>query len=311
MFAHFLSPAETPVRLRLPALLVAQLMLISAAAIADEAKPATRSQATGGHANAQFVRSWDENGDDKVARAEYDDARVQRFAATDTDKSGSLSQSEYINEYAVRLDVQIADEKKASLQQTDTRFRALDKDHDNFIARAEYDASGTKAFQHLDPDRDGHISERDSQAQPAARRASQSVIRMPTTHDLAGFIEIHDTDGDGEVTRGQFDAQRAAAFTATDSNRDGKLDRSEYLQEFVARLDRQIELRRHDQLKQGGVRFKSIDDDKNGSISHEEYVAMSTRMFERTDTNKDGVVSADDPAPPKQERAAVSAAANP
>jgi hypothetical protein len=54
---------------------------------------------------------------------------------------------------------------------------------------------------------------------------------------------------------------------------------------------------------------------KNGTISRDEYVAMSTRMFERADTNKDGLVLADDPAPPKrereQERSTVSAAANP
>lgn len=298
MFAHFRSPAAA-----LACLLVSMPVV------------AARAQVTGGHANSQFLRLWDENGDEKVSRAEYDDARVKRFAATDTDKSGALSQDEYINEYAVRLDVQIADEKKASIQQTDTRFRSLDKDHDNFIARAEYDASGVKAFEHLDPDHDGRISERDPKPQPAARGANQSVIRMPTTHDLAGFIEIYDTDGDGEVTRAQFDAQRAATFTATDVSRDGKLDRDEYAKEFVARLERQIESRRHDQLKQGGVRFKSIDEDKNGSISRAEYLLMSARQFERADTNDDGVVAMDDPAPPKrereQERSAVSAATNP
>lgn len=283
MFARFLAPAA------------GLLVLVCL-------HPVARSQVTGGHANSQFVRSWDQNGDAKVSRAEYDDARVKRYAATDADKSGALSQDEYINEYAARLDEQIADEKKASIQQTDTRFRALDKNHDNFIARAEYDASGAKAFDHLDPDRDGRILEREANKQVAARDVNQSVIRMPTTHDLAGFIEIYDADGDGEVTREQYDAQRAGAFTATDVNRDGKLDQSEYLKEFVARLDRQIELRRQDQLQQGGVRFKSIDADKNGSISRDEYVAMSTRMFERTDTNKDGLVSQDDPAPPKRDR---------
>lgn len=283
MFARFLAPAAC---------------LLALAAV----HPIARSQVTGGHANAQFVRSWDQNGDTRVSRTEYDDARVQRYAATDADKSGALSQDEYIKEYAERLDAEIAEEKKASLQQTDTRFRALDKDDDTFISRAEYDASGAKAFDHLDPDRDARIHEREAKTQVAARPVNRSVIRMPTTHDLAGFIEIHDTDGDGEVTRAQFDAQRAAAFTATDVNRDGKLDQSEYSKEFVARLERQIELRRHDQLKQGGVRFKSIDEDKNGSISRDEYVAMSARMFERADTNKDGVVSQDDPAPPKRER---------
>jgi hemoglobin/transferrin/lactoferrin receptor protein len=298
---------------RLPALLPALLVWVSAPAFAKDNHPAALPQVTGGHGSSQFVRSWDDNGDGKVSRAEYEHQRVKRFAVTDTDKSEALSQDEYIHEYAARLDGQFAEEKTASIQQTDTRFRALDKDRDNFIARAEYDASGAKAFQHLDPDGDGRIGERDPKTQPVARASNPSVIRMPTTHDLAGFIEIHDTDGDGEVTREQFDAQRAASFTATDLDRNGKLDQGEYVKEFVARLDRQIETRRQDQLKQAGVRFKSIDNDKNGSITRAEYLAMSTRMFERADTNEDGVVSAADPTPPRRERdqdgPAVSAAA--
>lgn len=299
MFAHV--PAESPTSAPgLPALLAAQLILMSVVAAASAAEQ-TGAQSTGGHANAQFLGSWDEDGDDKVSRAEYDAVRMKRFSTTDADGSGSLSQDEYINEYAGRLDEQFAEERTGSLRQTDTRFHALDKDKDNLIDRAEYDASGSRAFQHLDPDGDGRISERDS-ASPSGERPRRSVIRMPTTHDLAGFIEIHDTDGDGEVTRAQFDTQRAAAFAATDSNGDGKLDSSEYTQEFVARLDRQIGLRRHDQLKQGVVRFKSIDDDKDGAISRTEYLTMSARMFERTDTNKDGVVSKDDPPPAPRER---------
>jgi outer membrane receptor protein involved in Fe transport len=83
MFAHFRAPVGTLARLRLPALLITQLASISAVA-----------QVTGGHANAQFVRSWDENGDAAVSHAEYDDARVKRFAAADSDGSGSLSQAD-------------------------------------------------------------------------------------------------------------------------------------------------------------------------------------------------------------------------
>lgn len=123
MFARFLAPAA------------GLLVLVCF-------HPVARSQVTGGHANSQFVRSWDQNGDAKVSRAEYDDARVKRYAASDADKSGALSQDEYINEYAARLDEQIADEKKASIQQTDTRFRALDKDHDTSLRALNTTLSG-------------------------------------------------------------------------------------------------------------------------------------------------------------------------
>jgi hypothetical protein len=101
MFAHLLAPAAC------------LLVLMSAAAV------------TRGHSNAQFIRSWDQDGDARVSRAEYDDARAKRFATTDADDSGMVSQDEYINEYAIRLDEQIAGEKKASIEQTDTRFRSL------------------------------------------------------------------------------------------------------------------------------------------------------------------------------------------
>ncbi|MDY6948650.1 MAG: EF-hand domain-containing protein, partial [Pseudomonadota bacterium] len=89
---------------------------------------------------------------------------------------------------------------------------------------------------------------------------------------------------------------------ATDANNDGKLERNEYVQEFDARLAQRIEDRRQAQLKQGRVRFKAIDADDNGAISRDEYFAMSTRMFDRADTNKDNVISQDDPPPVRERR---------
>lgn len=102
MFARFLAPAAC---------------LLALAAV----HPIARSQVTGGHANAQFVRSWDQNGDTGVSRTEYDDARVQRYAATDADNSGALSQDEYVKEYAERLD--------AVITQTTDAFESLAPDY--------------------------------------------------------------------------------------------------------------------------------------------------------------------------------------
>jgi Ca2+-binding EF-hand superfamily protein len=260
-----------------------------------------------------FIPSWDTNSDGKVPRAEYDAVRKERFATADEDRDGSLNADEYVNEYALRLDREIEEERKAAIGQTHTRFRALDKDGDGFVSRAEYDASGDRAFAALDHDKDGRVAKTDPEtaaASPVAAKGAEkprpvrqrSAIGIPSTHTRAGFLEIYDGDADGVVTREQYAAQRASAYVKTDANRDGKVDETEYVDEFADRLDRTAVRSRQAQLKQGHVRFESIDSDKNGAISSAEYFTMSGRMFERVDTNKDGVVSQDDPPPPREQR---------
>jgi Ca2+-binding EF-hand superfamily protein len=274
--------------------------------VANGAENATSGQAlpTGGHAGNAFIGTWDDDGDGKVSQAEYEAVRQARFATTDSDRNGSLAVEEYLNEYAVRLDRDIAEERNASLKQTGTRFKALDKDEDKFIDRAEYDSSGERAFVHLDRNKDGKVTRED--ADPAAKQQTnqrrRSIIGMPTSHNLAGMLEIYDVDGDDVLTREQYDTQRAKVFAATDTNKDGKLDHDEYAEEFHVRLAQRIEDRRQAQLKQGRVRFKAIDADENGAISRDEYFAMSSRMFDRADTNKDGIVSQDDPPPVRERR---------
>jgi hypothetical protein len=293
---------------------------IAAPVYAAEQKPAASLQAqpAGGQAGSVFIGAWDTDGDGKVSRAEYDAARTQRFAQADEDGNASLTADEYVNEYAVRLDTEIADARKGFIEQTHTRFRSLDKDGDGRVNRTEYDGSGERTFTHLDHDKDGRIAAGDPDKVDEAPRAenaeergkagkarparTRQVVSMPTTHTRKGFLEIYDTDADEVVTRAQFNEQRATAFVKTDSNNDGKIDRDEYLEEFADRLDRRISKTRQSQLKQGHIRFESIDADKNGSISREEYLAMSARFFDRADTNKDGTVADNDPPPPPEER---------
>jgi Ca2+-binding EF-hand superfamily protein len=285
------------------------LGICSLLAVTLGAAHAAEQLPTGGHTGNAFINTWDDDGDGKVTRPEYETVRTARFATTDSDHNGSLTVEEYVGEYAVRLDRDIADERTASLKQTDTRFKALDKDEDKFIGRAEYDSSGDRAFVHLDTNKDGRITNDDAQPAEKQDRPRRSIIGMPTSHTLAGMLEIYDDDGDDILTRAQYDAERAKVFAATDTNKDGKLDHDEYVNEFVARLGVRIEDRRQAQLKQGKVRFKAIDSNENGEISRDEYFAMSARMFERTDTNKDGVISQDDPAPvrePRKDERAVS-----
>lgn len=251
------------------------------------------AHSAGERERAQFIAQHDSDGDGKVSLAEYKQFRASRFNDGDSDGKGYLSEDDYVDEYATRLEQQLEDERKAHIKQTKARFESLDSDKDGFISRAEYDASGARMFAHLDKDNSGVISASSEEA--AMRPGSQ--LAMPTSHNAQGFLALYDQDGDGKVTRGEFDSQRLSAFNATDSNGDGRLSYDEYLDEYLARLDGKAEAVRKAQLKQAVVRFNVIDTNKDKRIDSEEYWAVGLRTFNLWDTNGDGVISQDDPLP--------------
>lgn len=244
-----------------------------------------------------FIAEHDTNGDEQVSRTEIEAFRKARFDEADVNRDGVVSEDEYVDEYATRLERQIFEARKTHVEQTHTRFKSLDKNSDAAISRDEYQASGNRAFAQWDKQNTGKVKIDTAEKPRTERRAQHSVLSMPTSHSPQGFLELYDEDADGVVTRAEFDKQRQQAFVATDTNGDGVLSADEYLLEFENRLDRQAERVREQQIKQAHVRFDVIDADKNGSMEWNEFLALGMRGFERWDVNGDGVVSAADPLP--------------
>lgn len=60
---------------------------------------------------------------------------------------------------------------------------------------------------------------------------------------------------------------------------------------------KQLASERAGHLRQTHVRFNALDKDEDGYISRAEFNRSGDLAFERMDTNKDGVLSADDPKP--------------
>lgn len=143
--------------LRLPLAMTAALLALGAAAA--HAAP---------HEHSAFMTDYDLDKDGKVTAAEFKEVRGQRFAATDADKNGGLTEAEYVGEYQGRLDAQLAassetnerkDEQRVrQIRQAHVRFGVLDKDKDGQIVPAEFDASGQRAFAEQDGDGDGVIT---------------------------------------------------------------------------------------------------------------------------------------------------------
>ncbi len=122
------------------------------------------------------------------------------------------------------------------------------------------------------------------------------------SHDLATFIKEQDLDGDGKVSKDEFQRGRDAEFNRMDRNHDGVLSHDEYVGDYRERLERELAQRpeseraeeRTRQMRQAEVRFGVLDSDKSGGITRAEFAATGWGMFLRHDTNHDGFVSAED-----------------
>lgn len=171
------------------------------------------------------------------------------------------------------------------------RIEALDKNKSKTIGHDEYNASGDKAFAYIDTNKDGVISKADPLPERERKPDAKQTVRarpalvMPTTHSVAGMLDMYDQNGDGKVDKVEYQEQRDAAFARTDLDKNGELSSDEYLNEFVDRLDRQIAKTRTAQLKQAAVRFKALDKDNNQQVSSAEFSASGERMFKRWDTD--------------------------
>lgn len=256
----------------------------------------------GEEARKAYIDELDRDGDGRVSREEVEQFRIERFRIADTDGDGQISVEEYVDEYAVRLERRIEGERENHVDQTRARFQSLDRNKDGSVSWEEYKVSGDRAFDRFDPDATGQVTATGEAEESEGRVRQQSVLNMPTTHSIAGFLELYDEDADGVVTRQQFDDLRRRAFDATDTSGDGVLNFEEYLVEFIDRVDRQADHVRERQLEQAKVRYRALDSDKSLGISLEEYTATGLRAFNSWDTSGDGFVSQDEPLPERPVR---------
>ena len=129
--------------------------------------------------------------------------------------------------------------------------------------------------------------------QPAPEPAPEVV---GAGHGKPIFIATYDSDGDGAVTRAEFDSGRAEGFAQRDADGNGLIDPKEYAVEFEARLTTTSKAERDAQMQQTHERFVVLDDDKDGAMSPAEFADSGAYMFETLDTNANGTVDAADTA---------------
>lgn len=279
--------------------------------------PATPRPLVGGHGNnvQAFIAEHDLDNDGRVTWAEFERFRRQRFDATDANHDGVVDETEYVQEFADRVQRQVEQERAGQLAQTRTRFAAIDTDKDGRISRAEFDATGEKTWQsgqralaqaagEARPGKAGGTGKGNGKGSAAGFDDRRGLLAMPTSHSAEGFLALYDSNGDGKVDRTEYERARDAQFARSDRDHDGKIDQDEYLAEYEDRLDRRIALLEDGEDKQAHVRFGVLDTDKDGKMTFAEYQASGKRLFDTADRNHDGTVDAADAQlpPPKRDR---------
>jgi Ca2+-binding EF-hand superfamily protein len=105
-------------------------------------------------------------------------------------------------------------------------FDSADENHDGVITRTEFQDTRMRLFIRLDHNGDGYIDKSDASGGPLRRRKFEQII--------SGVVGRMDKDGDGRVSREEFQNAPALMFDRVDTNHDGAIDAQE-LAAFHAR----------------------------------------------------------------------------
>ena len=199
-------------------------LLLAAAAVGLTAAAAPANA----HRGIHMFRQADADKDGKVTQAEFAAARTARFAGIDTNKDGALEVSEMR-----------AWKRTWPSRVRDARFKALDADGDGKVVPEEFVARRKAAFARIDTSKDGAVDKAEFDAAFEKFRG-----RMGAFHgDGRGKYGKHprrwrdrrgrrpeermDLNGDGKVTRAEFDTLGRMIFLRLDGDGDGAVSRKE------------------------------------------------------------------------------------
>lgn len=117
----------------------------------------------------------------------------------------------------------------------------------------------------------------------ALTAAAYADEQKPAHPHRRGFLEAADTDHDGSVSRDEFIAWREKQFAHMDRNSDGVVDAA----------DRADANQQPEGMKARGEKMREkLDANSDGKVTKEEFVNAGMPMFDKADTDGNGVLDA-------------------
>jgi Ca2+-binding EF-hand superfamily protein len=173
-----------------------------------------------GTASAQDTRAGgrlDRDGDKRVSLAELQAAQAERFTRLDTNRDGQLTRDErQAGRQAMR-----AERAAQRVERQAEMFSRRDADRDGGLSLAEAPKKIGPHFAHVDADRNGRLSPQELQAARTMLRGERGPKSVKADRPRV------DANGDGAVSRAEFDAQLRVRFARMDADRDGFITRAE------------------------------------------------------------------------------------
>jgi EF-hand domain pair len=105
---------------------------------------------------------------------------------------------------------------------------------------------------------------------------------------LRTMAEMHkiDTDGDGTVSKAEWLAYQEKVFAALDKNKTGVVDEKEFLNPSSDMAT--FATGGYARGLQTKAMMHKIDTDGDGTVSHDEFIAYQSKVFDMMDKNKNG-----------------------
>lgn len=221
----------------------------------------------------------DKNMDFQLERTEIPENGLKAFDTLvrlgDLDKNGRLEREEIEG-----LLLRAARSRAPETLRSPEKLMELDIDKDGKVSQDEFKGPAP-IFGVLDSDKDGKIS----------MEEAQKLTNMPRLGLAAGAgmitqrVSAMDANGDGEVSREEFTGPQQL-FERLDADKNGKISKDE--------ASKAAELAGAGAGVMMG-RIREMDADGDGKVSQKEFTGPA-QLFERLDTNKDGVIDREDMA---------------